>query len=315
MVWEQSAKLLLTLQSWWSMFCWSCFQQIHHTQHLCTQFCWETCVMWWGEHLGRFAIYSIRYIPFYLISCIFYNVYVWWHQTITWTNVDLSSVRSSEGNFTADISTINQCNWLEKYSSKISLKSPRPQWVNVYNFWDVLYAVTSWCNTQSMYSDAVCSPVSYVVSVVRKLGYAAVLRWQLKRFLDSKTHEAKHAAHLGLTGPRWAPFLPHELGYLGNLTNPLLTVSWGRDPQHAFLLKEEILTMEVPPLSQHHHLWYLKSTPFAVYSMSICQGFKASWRLTIYYRTHNIEWKPCQCNSCWCLGNAKSHCICCHDMN
>ena len=33
------------------------------------------------------------------------------------------------GNFTAGISTIYHCNWLEKYSSKISVKSPRPQWV------------------------------------------------------------------------------------------------------------------------------------------------------------------------------------------
>ena len=37
---------------------------------------------------------------------------------------------SSEGNFAASLSAINHCNWLKKYSSKISLKSPRPQWVN-----------------------------------------------------------------------------------------------------------------------------------------------------------------------------------------
>ena len=37
---------------------------------------------------------------------------------------------SSESNFTDDISAINHCNWLEKYSSKISLKSHWPQWVN-----------------------------------------------------------------------------------------------------------------------------------------------------------------------------------------
>ena len=41
---------------------------------------------------------------------------VWWH--------------SSKDNFTAGISAINHCNWLEKYSFKISLKSLRPQWVN-----------------------------------------------------------------------------------------------------------------------------------------------------------------------------------------
>ena len=37
----------------------------------------------------------------------------------------------SEGNFTEDISAINHCNWLEKYLSKISLESPKPQWVNI----------------------------------------------------------------------------------------------------------------------------------------------------------------------------------------
>ena len=48
------------------------------------------------------------------------------------------------GNFTAVISAINHWNWLEKYSSKILLKSPRPQWVNVLpNFFLTLY-VTSY---------------------------------------------------------------------------------------------------------------------------------------------------------------------------
>ena len=48
-----------------------------------------------------------------------------------WTNVDLSSVRSSDIlRRAAGISAFNHCNWLEKYSSKISLKSPKPQWVN-----------------------------------------------------------------------------------------------------------------------------------------------------------------------------------------
>ena len=41
----------------------------------------------------------------------------------------ISKWHSSEGNFTTGISALNHCNWLEKYSSKISLNSPRPQWV------------------------------------------------------------------------------------------------------------------------------------------------------------------------------------------
>ena len=52
----------------------------------------------------------------YLHQCWLIISKVWWH--------------SSEGNFTPDISAINHCNQLEKYSSKISIKSPRPQWVN-----------------------------------------------------------------------------------------------------------------------------------------------------------------------------------------
>ena len=37
---------------------------------------------------------------------------------------------SSEGNFTIDTSAINHWNYLENYLSKISLKSPRGQWVS-----------------------------------------------------------------------------------------------------------------------------------------------------------------------------------------
>ena len=32
---------------------------------------------------------------------------------------------------------------------------------------------------------------------------------------DSKVHGGQHGAHLGPTGPRWAPCWPHELCYLG----------------------------------------------------------------------------------------------------
>ena len=46
-----------------------------------------------------------------------------------WLIISKVSWHSFEGNFTAGISAINQCNWLKIYSSKISLKSPRPQWL------------------------------------------------------------------------------------------------------------------------------------------------------------------------------------------
>ena len=53
--------------------------------------------------------------------------------------LDLSSVSSSDIllraiNITAGISATNHRNWLQKYSSKISLNSPRPQWVKC-NWW------------------------------------------------------------------------------------------------------------------------------------------------------------------------------------
>ena len=53
----------------------------------------------------------------YLNHCWLIISKVWWH--------------SSEGNFTAGISAINHCNWLEKYPYKISLNYPRPQWVKL----------------------------------------------------------------------------------------------------------------------------------------------------------------------------------------
>ena len=40
--------------------------------------------------------------------------------------------------------------------------------------------------------------------------------WQLQSHPDSKIHEAIIGAHLGPTGPRWAPCWPHELCYLGS---------------------------------------------------------------------------------------------------
>ena len=62
----------------------------------------------------------------------------WRHQAITWTNVDLSSVRSSCTHMSAilarDASAISHWNQLENYLSKILFKSPRGQWVNKQSF-------------------------------------------------------------------------------------------------------------------------------------------------------------------------------------
>ena len=65
----------------------------------------------------------------------------WWHQAITWSNVDLSPVRFCDisGQF-CNTSAINHWNcsscscWnkLENYITKISFKLPRGQWVNFH---------------------------------------------------------------------------------------------------------------------------------------------------------------------------------------
>ena len=57
-----------------------------------------------------------------------------WHQAITWTNVDLSSVRSRDILLRAISQQVSQPSitvfGLKSTPSKSSLKSPRPQWVN-----------------------------------------------------------------------------------------------------------------------------------------------------------------------------------------
>ena len=51
-----------------------------------------------------------------------------------WLIISEAQWQSHEGNFTRDASAINYCNQLENYLPKISLKSPRGQWVNL-PFW------------------------------------------------------------------------------------------------------------------------------------------------------------------------------------
>ena len=76
--------------------------------------------IWWqktGSTLAQVMACCLTAPSHYLNQCWLIMNKVKWH--------------SFEGNFTADISAINHCNWLEKYSPKISLKSPRPQWVKI----------------------------------------------------------------------------------------------------------------------------------------------------------------------------------------
>ena len=64
-----------------------------------------------------------------------------------WLIISKDLWHSSEGNFTEDISAINHCNWLEQYSSKISLKSPRPQWVKTPEIY--MYIIINFLNISS----------------------------------------------------------------------------------------------------------------------------------------------------------------------
>ena len=79
---------------------------------------WPSDAIWRqrsGSTLAQVMACCLTEPSHYLNQCWLIISKVYWH--------------SSEGNLTAGISAINHCNWLEKYSSKISSKSPRPQWV------------------------------------------------------------------------------------------------------------------------------------------------------------------------------------------
>ena len=45
-------------------------------------------------------------------------------------------------------------------------------------------------------------------------------------FPDSMVHGGQHGAHLGPTGPRWAPWWPHELCYLGIVQLHIMIVDY-----------------------------------------------------------------------------------------
>ena len=77
---------------------------------------WPSDAIWRqrsGSTLAQVMACCLTAPSHYLNQCLLIISKVWWH--------------SSEGNFTEDISASNHCKWLEKYSSKIPLKSP---WAN-----------------------------------------------------------------------------------------------------------------------------------------------------------------------------------------
>ena len=81
-------------------------------------------------------------------------LFAWWHQAITWTNVDISIMRSSDIHLKSislkNTLAINQLNWLEYHLSEILFQSPRGQWVNITiwlmpgNPYMCLWTMSSW---------------------------------------------------------------------------------------------------------------------------------------------------------------------------
>ena len=63
-----------------------------------------------------------------------------WHQAITWTNVDWSSVKSSAIHIRVISQEIPQpaINLFENYKHKISFKFPSGQWLQLLAPWDVV---------------------------------------------------------------------------------------------------------------------------------------------------------------------------------
>ena len=55
------------------------------------------------------------------------SIVAWRHQAINWTNVDLSSLRNSDGSFIRDARAINHWNYFENHLYTILFKSTRGQ--------------------------------------------------------------------------------------------------------------------------------------------------------------------------------------------
>ena len=83
---------------------------------------WPNDAIWWHRPrstLAQVMACCLMALSHYLNQCWLFISKIQWH--------------SSAGNFTRDTSAINHQNELQNYLPKISLKSPRDQWVKVSN--------------------------------------------------------------------------------------------------------------------------------------------------------------------------------------
>ena len=103
---------------------------------------WHTMNGQWRLHYN--LLHALRYY-FHLFTSLWPGDAIWRHGTRSILVQVMSCCltapshylnqwvqrHSSESNFTIDNSAINHWNYFENYSSKISFKSPRGQWVNI----------------------------------------------------------------------------------------------------------------------------------------------------------------------------------------
>ena len=81
---------------------------------------WPSDTIWWqrsGSTLAQVMAFCLTAPSHYLNQC--------------WLIISKIKLHSSDSNFTSDNSAINHWNKFEDHSSKISVKSPRGQWVKM----------------------------------------------------------------------------------------------------------------------------------------------------------------------------------------
>ena len=115
--WNLFPRVKLTVQAtshylnqWWLVY-WRIYASFGLNE--LSIFCWDISKQ---GNIMLVMIFNINSRNGLLLNPLWSSGAIWWHrsryETITWTNVDLSSVRSSyvHHNFTRDPSTINQLN-------------------------------------------------------------------------------------------------------------------------------------------------------------------------------------------------------------
>ena len=111
------------------------------------------------------------------------------------------------------------CCWLEQNSEQI---------VELSVIWDAMMLMSHHCNGWSDFGKYyACKDVNILYlcqlsTTFHKHNLVSFLAYHISFcfnsfwvYPDSKVHGGQHEAHLGPTGPRWAPYWPHESCYLG----------------------------------------------------------------------------------------------------